>query len=311
MPVIRSFADLYAAVEKLPRATLAVAVAQDGDVLRAVDSARRRGIADAVLVGDRAEICRIAGEEQIDLTPYSIVHETDREEACRRAVDLVARGQAELPMKGFADTSVFLKAVLRRDGGLACGRLLSHVGLLAVKGYGRMFLVTDSAMNIAPTLAEKADIIRNAVMVARALGNGCPRVAALCAVEKPDPKMPATLDAAALTEMNQTGEIAGCTVYGPLAMDNAVSPQAAEHKGIHHPVAGHADILLAPDIEAGNILNKSMEYFAAAEKAGVVMGARVPVVLTSRASPDAAKLHSIALAVLTAAAMRTDGNREL
>lgn len=214
-------------------------------------------------------------------------------------------------MKGFVDTSVFLKAVLRKDGGLACGRLISHVGLLAVKGYKRMFLVTDSAMNIAPTLAEKAAIIRNAVMVARALGNDCPRVAALCAVEKPDPKMPATLDAAALTEMNRRGEIAGCMVYGPLAMDNAVSPQAAKHKGIDNPVAGHADILLAPDIEAGNILNKSMEYFAAAEKAGIIMGARVPVVLTSRASPDAAKMHSIALAVLTAAGMKTDGDTEL
>jgi Phosphotransacetylase len=276
-----------------------------------VDNAHRRGIVDAILVGNKSEICRIADKEQIDLTHYSIVHEADRAEACRRAVGLVAQGQAELPMKGFVDTSVFLKAVLRKDGGLACGRLISHVGLLAVKGYKRMFLVTDSAMNIAPTLAEKAAIIRNAVMVARALGNDCPRVAALCAVEKPDPKMPATLDAAALTEMNRRGEIAGCMVYGPLAMDNAVSPQAAKHKGIDNPVAGHADILLAPDIEAGNILNKSMEYFAAAEKAGIIMGARVPVVLTSRASPDAAKMHSIALAVLTAAGMKTDGDTEL
>jgi len=309
--MIQSFADLYTAVKKLPRTTLAVAAAQDGDVLRAVDNAHRRGIVDAILVGNKSEICRIADKEQIDLTHYSIVHEADRAEACRRAVDLVAQGQAELPMKGFVDTSVFLKAVLRKDGGLACGRLISHVGLLAVKGYKRMFLVTDSAMNIAPTLAEKAAIIRNAVMVARALGNDCPRVAALCAVEKPDPKMPATLDAAALTEMNRRGEIAGCMVYGPLAMDNAVSPQAAKHKGIDNPVAGHADILLAPDIEAGNILNKSMEYFAAAEKAGIIMGARVPVVLTSRASPDAAKMHSIALAVLTAAGMKTDGDTEL
>ena len=309
--MIQSFADLYTAVKKLPRTTLAVAAAQDGDVLRAVDNAHRRGIVDAILVGNKSEICRIADKEQIDLTHYSIVHEADRAEACRRAVDLVAQGQAELPMKGFVDTSVFLKAVLRKDGGLACGRLISHVGLLAVKGYKRMFLVTDSAMNIAPTLAEKAAIIRNAVMVARALGNDCPRVAALCAVEKPDPKMPATLDAAALTEMNRRGEIAGCMVYGPLAMDNAVSPQAAKHKGIDNPVAPHADILLAPDIEAGNILNKSMEYFAAAEKAGIIMGARVPVVLTSRASPDAAKMHSIALAVLTAAGMKTDGDTEL
>lgn len=309
--MIQSFADLYTAVKKLPRTTLAVAAAQDGDVLRAVDNAHRRGIVDAILVGNKSEICRIADKEQIDLTHYSIVHEADRAEACRRAVDLVAQGQTELPMKGFVDTSVFLKAVLRKDGGLACGRLISHVGLLAVKGYKRMFLVTDSAMNIAPTLAEKAAIIRNAVMVARALGNDCPRVAALCAVEKPDPKMPATLDAAALTEMNRRGEIAGCMVYGPLAMDNAVSPQAAKHKGIDNPVAGHADILLAPDIEAGNILNKSMEYFAAAEKAGIIMGARVPVVLTSRASPDAAKMHSIALAVLTAAGMKTDGDTEL
>ena len=167
-----------------------------------------------------------------------------------------------------------------------------------------MFIVTDSAMNIAPSLEEKVEIIRNAVTVAHALGNECPKVAVLCAVEKVNPKMPATLDAQALTEMNQRGEISGCQVYGPLAMDNAVSAQAAMHKGVDHPVAGHADILLAPDIEAGNILNKSMEYFAHAEKAGIIMGTKTPVVLTSRASSDEAKLNSIALAVLTATRMK-------
>ena len=162
-------------------------------------------------------------------------------------------------------------------------------------------------MNIAPEINEKADIIRNAVAVAHALGNTCPKVAVLCAVEKVNPKMQATLDAQILTRMNESGEINGCQVYGPLAMDNAVSLQAALHKGIQNPVAGNADILLTPDIEAGNILNKAIEYFTPAEKAGVIMGTRVPVVLTSRASSDESKLNSIALAVLVASKGKTEG----
>lgn len=301
---IQSFEELFQTIRTISPSHLAVAVAQDSDVLHSVDSAYKKGLITATLVGDEGQIRSIADKENIDLAPYTILHEGDKAEACRCAVKLVAQGKADLPMKGFVDTSVFLRAVLNREEGLACGKLISHVGLLSVGGFDRMFIVTDSAMNIAPSLEEKVEIIRNAVTVAHALGNECPKVAVLCAVEKVNPKMPATLDAQALTEMNQRGEISGCQVYGPLAMDNAVSAQAAMHKGVDHPVAGHANILLAPDIEAGNILNKSMEYFAHAEKAGIIMGTKTPVVLTSRASSDEAKLNSIALAVLTATRMK-------
>lgn len=185
-------------------------------------------------------------------------------------------------MKGFVDTSVMLKAVLNKELGLRGTGLISHVGILKVSGFDRLFFVSDSAMTIAPDLKAKADIIRNAVKVARAFGLDQPKVAVLCAVEKVNEKMPATVDAQTLTEMNERGEITGCLVKGPLQLDNAVSPEAARHKGITHPVAGNADILITPDIQAGNILNKSMEYFARADKAGVIMGAKKPIILTSR-----------------------------
>lgn len=298
--MIKSFQELLKTVKKKQPTTIAVAVAQDKEVLQAVDFACRYGIVKAILIGDKTEVKRIAGEVEIDLAGHEIIDITDKDMACNKAVELIRCGKATLPMKGFVDTSVFLKAVVNRETGLSKGRLLSHVGVLSIQGYDRMFIVSDAAMNIAPDLSEKVDMIYNAVDVARALGNDLPKVAILCAVEKVNPKMPATIDAEELTKMNERGEIKGCLVKGPLALDNAVSIEAARHKGINHPVAGAADILLTPDIEAGNMLNKSMEYFGRAEKAGVIMGAKVPVILTSRASSETAKLNSIALGILVA-----------
>nr|WP_326183924.1 phosphate butyryltransferase [uncultured Oscillibacter sp.] len=295
--------DFQAMIQKLQDSgerTIAVGAAEDKDVLLSVENARRLGIARAILTGDRSGIERIAAENGIDPANYQIVDIADPAQACLAAVDLVRRGEAALPMKGFVDTSVMLKAVLDREKGLRGSGLVSHVGVLKVPGFDRLFFVSDSAMTIAPDVRAKADIIRNAVRVAHAFGLEEPRVAVLCAVEKVNEKMPATADAQELTRMNERGEITGCLVKGPLQLDNAVSPEAARHKGIRHPVAGQADILIAPDIEAGNILNKSMEYFARAEKAGVIMGARRPVILTSRASSDQAKLNSIALGLLVA-----------
>lgn len=295
--------DFNAMIQKLQAGgarTIAVGAAEDRDVLLSVENARRLGIARAILTGDRARIERIAAENGVDPADYEIVDAADPAQACLAAVDLVRRGEAALPMKGFVDTSVMLKAVLDRERGLRGSGLLSHVGVLKVSGFDRLFFVSDSAMTIAPDLEAKADIIRNAVRVAHAFGLEEPRVAVLCAVERVNDKMPATVDARELTRMNERGELAGCLVKGPLQLDNAVSPEAARHKGISHPVAGQADILIAPDIEAGNILNKSMEYFARAEKAGVIMGAKRPVILTSRASSDQAKLNSIALGLLVA-----------
>lgn len=301
--MIRTFDELIKKVQAGKPQTLSVAVAQDEDVLLSVWNAKNKGIIKgAYLVGNENEIRSIAGEIGMSLENFEIVNEEDKAEACASAIKLVREGKASLPMKGFVDTSVVLKALLNKEWGLRTGKLICHVGLMQVSGFDRMFLVSDSAMTIAPTLEQKADIIRACTEIAHALDNPEPKVAVLCAVEKVNPKMPATVDAEELTKMNEAGEITGCIVKGPLQMDNAVSPEAAKHKGIDHPVAGYADVLITPDIEAGNILNKSMEYFAHCEKAGVIMGAAKPMVLTSRASSDQSKMNSIALAVLAAQA---------
>lgn len=302
--MIRSFKELIEKVQNGEPQTLSVAVAQDADVLLSVWNAyQNRIIQGAYLVGNEKEIREIAKEQGIDLSKFEIVNEEEKPEACATAIKLVREGKASLPMKGFVDTSVALKALLNKEYGLRTGNLICHVGLMEVAGFDRMFLLSDSAMTISPTLEQKVDLIKACTQIAHAMGNDNPKVAVLCAVEKVNPKMPATLDAAELTRMNEEGEITGCMVKGPLAMDNAVSVEAARHKGIDHPVAGNADILITPDIEAGNILNKSMEYFAKCEKAGCIMGAAKPMVLTSRASSDTSKMNSIALAVLAAQAM--------
>ncbi len=296
--MIRSFVELIEKVQAGEPQIISVAVAQDTDVLSAVNNAFKMGIANSILVGDKEQIEEIAAGIGMDTGNFEIIDIKDKTEACNHAVKLVRDGRASLPMKGFVETPDILKAVLNPDTGLKTGNLISHVGVLEVAGFDRLFIVSDSAMTIAPTLENKVDIINSSVRIANALGNHEPKVAVLCAVEKVNPKMPATLDAAELTRMNEQGIIRGCLVKGPLAIDNAVSLEAAKHKGISHPVAGNADILIAPDIEAGNILNKSMEYFARAEKAGVIMGAKTPIILTSRASSDTSKLNSIALGVL-------------
>ncbi len=284
------------------RSMLAVAVAQDAEVLLAVDGAYNLGIAGAILVGNAAEICEIAGKHNIDVKKYTIVDEPDKVEACRKAVKLVRDKQADVVMKGLVDTSIILKAVLDKEIGLRESPVLSHVAVFEVPGYDRLFYLTDAAMNIAPDLEAKKHILRNAVKVAHALGNENPIACALCAVEKVNPKMQATVDAAALVEANQAGEIDGCTVIGPLALDNAISPEAAKHKGITDPNAGKADILLVPAIEAGNVFYKSMVFMARAKNAGMIVGAKAPIVLTSRADSDETKLNSIALALKVAAA---------
>ncbi len=300
--MITSLEQLRTAPESGERSRLAVAVAQDAEVLLAVDAAYNLGIADAILVGSEAEIRQIAAKLSVDLDRYTIVDETDKVEACRKAVKLVRDGEADVVMKGLVDTSIILKAVLDKEIGLRESPVLSHVAVFEVPGYDRLFYLTDAAMNIAPDLETKKHILRNSIKVAHALGNEAPIACALCAVEKVNPKMQATLDAAALVEANQAGEISGCTVIGPLALDNAISPEAAKHKGISDPNAGKADILLVPAIEVGNVFYKSMVFMAKAKNAGMIVGAKAPIVLTSRADSDETKLNSIALALKVAAA---------
>ncbi len=299
--MIRNFDELMEIAKKRGPKKVALACAEDVDALKAINEAKKAGIVEAILVGDEAKIKANAEKENIDITQYEILHEADMVAASRKAVELVSTGKAHMVMKGLVDTSIILKAVLDKEIGLRTGNPLSHVALFQVPGFDKMHLVTDAAMTIAPDLEGKKALINNVVPVARALDIQMPKVAVICAKEKPNPKMPDTMDARALQEMNERGEIKDCIVGGPLALDNAVSKKAAEIKGIDHPAAGDADILLTGDIEAGNVLYKSMIYFGKAKNAGVIVGAKAPIILTSRADSDEAKLYSIALGVLCAA----------
>lgn len=298
--MINDFGTIIKYAVKSGPKTVAVACAEDSDVLKAVESARREGIVNAILVGDKAQVMSILEDIGADVKQYDIIDESDKSAACNKAVWLARTGRATTVMKGFVDTAVILKAILNKETGLEINGLLSHVGVLKSKLYERFFIVSDSAMNISPTLDDKISIINNAVEVAHVLGNSNPKVAMICPVEKVNPKIESTVHAEELVKLNEIGKIKGCTVGGPLALDNAVSVEAAKHKKISHPVAGHADILIAPNLEVGNVLNKAMEYFGSVEKAGIIMGAESPIVLTSRASSSTAKMYSIALAVLVA-----------
>ena len=298
--MIRSMIELTQAAKSAPPKKMAVACAEDAPVLEAVKLAYENKIITPVLVGDKQKIIEEAKKAGAPVDEWEIIDIPDKKAACEAAAKLAGEGKVRLIMKGMVDTSIIMKAVLNKEYGLRKEGALSHVGVLEVEGFDHMFAVTDSALNIAPDLETKAAIVKNAVEVAHALGNEEPKVAALCAVEKVNEKMQCTLEAAELSKMNQEGKIEGCVVEGPFALDNAVSKEAAEHKGVSGVVAGNADILLVPDIEAGNLLIKSMEYFANAKKAGVIMGAKVPVALTSRATSPESKMYTIAIAKVIA-----------
>lgn len=298
--MIRNMQELLDEARTGEPGRLAVAVAQDSYVLDAVVQATDLGMVAPVLVGDGAEIRTILADLGADASAYRIIDEADKTEACMIAARLVRDGEADFLMKGIVDTAVIMRAILNRDNGLRTGRMISDVLALEIEGYDHLFLVTDPAMSIAPTLEQKVDLVNNAVMIAHALGNENPKVAVLAAVEKVNEKMPCTVDAAELQAKNERGEIAGCVVQGPLQFDNAVSLEAAKHKGISGEVAGKADIMLVPDIEAGNMLVKAAEFFGHAKKAGVIVGAKAPVALTSRASSAESKLYTIAIARLVA-----------
>lgn len=301
--MIKNFNDvLIIAKERGPK-KIAVACAQDSDVLKAVNDAYVKGIADAILIGDKEKIESICQEESIDTSKYEIVDIKDNAEASLKAVELVSSGKAHMVMKGLVDTAVILKAVLNKEVGLRTGNALSHVAVFDVPTYHKLLLVTDAAMNIAPDLDTKKQILENSLVVSRALDIEVAKVGVIAAKEKVNPKMPATVDAGELVKMNEAGEITGCIVGGPFAVDNAVSKEAAKIKGINHPAAGDVDIMLCPTIEAGNVLYKTLAFLSNAQSAGIIVGAKAPVILTSRADSEEAKLNSIALAVLMAAKM--------
>ncbi len=299
--MIKNFDDVIAYAKQRGPKTLAVACAQDDDVLRAVERARQAKIAEAILVGDAAAIAEKAKLAGVDLTNYQLIDIADMAAASLKAVELVSTGRADMLMKGLVDTAIILKAVLNKEVGLRTGNALSHVALFDVPKYHKLFVLTDAAMNIAPDLTTKREIVENALLVTRALDIELPKVGVLCAKEKVNPKMPATEDAAALVELNRSGQLKDCVVGGPFALDNAISKEAAALKKIDHPAAGDCDILLCPDIEAGNIFYKALSFLTDARNAGAIVGAKAPIVLTSRADSDDVKLNSIALAVLMAA----------
>ncbi|WP_409254354.1 phosphate butyryltransferase [Bacillus sp. SCS-153A] len=296
-------ADLIEQATRLKDSTVAVAAAEDKEVLEAVSMAVEQGIAKFLLFGDSEKIKEILGTVSSTLLNHkavTVLHADTVKEAAESAVKAVRNNEATALMKGNIATSVILKAVLNKEFGLRTGNALSHVAVFEIPGYDRLMVLTDAAMNIAPDLEQKVQIINNAVGVARGIGIENPKVAPIAAVEVVNPAMQATVDAALLTQMNRRGQIKGCVVDGPLALDNAVSLEAAEHKGIDSEAAGKADILLVPNIETGNSLYKSLIYFARAKVGAVVAGAKAPVVLTSRADSAESKLYSLALAICTA-----------
>ncbi|MDE3839523.1 phosphate butyryltransferase [Bacillus methanolicus] len=283
--------------------TVAVAAAEDEEVIEAVSMALKQNLADFLLFGDKEKILKIMNEKYSGMEKnenLKIIHTNTNELAAEHAVKAVKLNEANVLMKGNIPTAAILKAVLNKEFGLRTGNVLSHVAVFEVPGFERYTIVTDAAMNIAPDLEQKAQIINNAVNVAKGIGIEMPKVAPLAAVEMVNPSMQATLDAALLTQMNRRGQISGCIIDGPLALDNAVSKYAAEHKGIGGDVAGQADILLVPTIEVGNVLYKSLMYFANAKVGAIIVGAKAPIVLTSRADSAESKLYSLALALCSA-----------
>ena len=261
--------------------------------------ARDAGVIAPVLVAPKAKLEHLAQASALDLSGCEIV-DAPHSHAAAAAAQLAGKGEVQALMKGSLHTDEYLAAVLAPEVGLRTERRLSHCYVMQTPSYPRPFLITDAAINIAPTLVDKADIIRNAIALAQVLGVALPKVAILAAVETVNPRMPATLDAAALCKMADRGQITGGVLDGPLAFDNAVSPEAAQVKGITSPVAGQADVLVVPDLESGNMLAKQLEYLGGAESAGIVMGARVPLVLTSRSDSRTTRLASCAIARLLA-----------
>lgn len=293
---------LMDACKGLDPVTTAVAYPCDEVSLTGPLDAARDGLIVPILVGPAAEIRAVAEKHAIDISPYRIVDVAGAEESAAKAVELIQIGEAEVLMKGSLHSDELLKAVISAHGGLRTKRRLSHAFVMDVPTYNQVLIVTDGAVNIAPDLKAKRDIVQNAIDLGQALGIAEPKVAILSAVETVNPDIPSTLDAAALCKMADRGQITGGILDGPLALDNAISLEAARTKKINSPVAGQADVLVVPDLESGNMLAKNLAYLARADAAGIVLGARVPIILTSRADNVRTRMASCAVAVQLAAA---------
>jgi phosphotransacetylase len=299
------YEQLLARCASLEPVVTAVAHPCEATALAGAIDAAAKGLISPILVGPAAKIREVAAAAHIDIDGVRIVDAAHSHASAAAAVALVRQGEAELLMKGSLHTDELLGAVVARETGLRTRRRLSHVFIMDVPTFHKVLIVTDAAINIAPTLEDKADIVQNAIDLAVSLGVARPKVAILAAVETINSKMPATLDAAALCKMAERGQITGGVLDGPLAFDNAISREAAKTKGITSEVAGDPDILLAPDLEAGNILANNITFLANADSAGLVLGARVPIILTSRADSVRSRIASCAVAMLAAHARRT------
>jgi phosphate acetyltransferase len=299
-PTRSAYQRLIDAVSDLPATPTAVAHPCDESSLRGAVEASTMGIIAPILVGPRQRIEAAARAAKLDISAFEIVEAEHSHDSAAKAVALVQAGRAMMLMKGSLSTDELLGAVVKRDGGLRTERRLSHCFILDVPNHPNVLIITDAAINITPTLREKVDIVQNAIDLAHALRIEQPRVAILSAMEKVNPDLPSTVEAAALCKMADRGQITGALLDGPLALDNAISPEAARIKNITGPVAGNADILMVPDLEAGNMLAKSLAFLVGAESAGIVLGARVPITLTSRADSVRSRLASCAVATLVA-----------
>lgn len=300
----KTFADLIARVNDCKMKTVSVAVAQDSAVLEAVVAAKERKIANAILVGDEKKIMEIADSLKMDLSGFEIINVEDMTEAALTAVKLVHDGRADMYMKGLIDTKGFLKSVLDKEVGLRTGKPLSHVCVFEVEGIDRLLFLTDVAFIPYPALEDKVHIINNTLEITKACGIENPKIAPLAAVEVINPKMPATVEAGELTRMNRDGEITGCIVDGPLSLDLAIDPEAAKHKGATgRAIQGDADILLFPDIHAGNLVYKCLVHTAKVVNGNILTGTKAPVILTSRSDDFETKVNSIALGAVVAEAM--------
>lgn len=300
----KGFDELIAKVNECGMKKVAVSVAQDEAVLEAVQEAKKRGIADAILVGDEAKIREIAASINMDLAGYEIIDEPDMIQASLKAVKLAHEGKADMYMKGLIDTKNFLKSVLDKEVGLRTGGVLSHVCVFDVPGIEQLLFLTDVAFMTYPTLEDKVNIIKNTLPVTRACGIACPKIAPLAAVEVVNPKMPVTVEAAELTRMNEAGEITDCIIDGPLSLDLAIDPEAAKHKGAtDRKIQGDADILLFPDIHAGNLVYKCLVHTAKVKNGNILTGTKAPVILTSRSDDFETKVNSLALGAVMAEAL--------
>jgi phosphate butyryltransferase len=297
---IKTFAQLLEAAKAKGPKRVAVAASHQSEVMLAGLDAEMEGLAEIILVGDGAMVRSIAEREEFDISRMEVIDVPQPRDAAHEVMQLVSDGRADIAMKGRVETSDFLRAALSKDLDLRTGKLFTHVAVFEIPGFDRLIFISDAGVVVAPGLEQKVEIVQNAILVAHALGIELPKVAVLAATEVVNPKIPTTLDAANLSKMADRGQIQGGLVDGPLALDNAISAESARIKGIRSEVAGYADILITPDIEAGNVLAKAITYFAQGKMAGVVVGARCPLILPSRSDTREAKLVSLALGVMLA-----------